>query len=71
MQSFHGRRRGDTTVEAIYWDGVTDYTQHQNLTQPGPEVGEEEEEDKRLDDFGEWLDNQQNLPPEFQLQVGS
>jgi RNA recognition motif-containing protein len=48
-------------IEASYWDGVTDYT-----------VRNEEQESKdtetRLDEFGNWLDNQE-LPEEFQLQV--
>ena len=50
-------------VEASYWDGVTDYTAH-NAEQ------EERENEKRLDQFGDWLENQE-LPEEFKLQVES
>lgn len=53
-------------IEAIYWDGVTDYT-----TLPGDEVKELEEEEKRHDDFGNWIDSQDELPPELQLQVAA
>lgn len=50
-------------IEASYWDGVTDYTAH-NAEQ------EERENEKRLDQFGDWLENQE-LPEEFKLQVES
>ena len=52
---------GGKELEAVYWDGVTDYTVR--------DLEKEEEETKeRLDEFGSWLDNQE-LPDEFQLQV--
>mmetsp|Transcript_47743 Transcript_47743/g.116228 ORF Transcript_47743/g.116228 Transcript_47743/m.116228 type:complete len:342 (-) Transcript_47743:108-1133(-) len=51
-------------IEAIYWDGVTDYT-----TLPGDDLKEREDEDKRHDDFGNWLDSQEELPQELRLQV--
>ena len=50
-------------IEASYWDGVTDFTAH-NAEQ------EERETEKRLDQFGDWLENQE-LPEEFKLQVES
>ena len=56
--------RGAMIIEAIYWDGVTDYT-----SAPGHEIKEREEEDKRHDEFGTWLDSQEDLPPELRLQV--
>lgn len=52
------RNNVDLTIKAHFWDGVTDYT---NVTEE--EV--KEEENKRLDDFGEWIDNQE-VPEEFQ-----
>lgn len=48
-------------VEASYWDGVTDFTCR--------DVDREEKDTKkRLDEFGDWLDDQ-DLPEEFKLQV--
>ncbi|GMH51082.1 hypothetical protein TrLO_g3558 [Triparma laevis f. longispina] len=52
------RNNVDLTIKAHFWDGVTDYT---NVTEE--EV--KEEENKRLDDFGDWIDNQE-VPEEFQ-----
>jgi HIV Tat-specific factor 1 len=48
-------------VEASYWDGVTDYTCQDA-------VKDENETEKRLDEFGDWLENQ-DLPDEFHLKV--
>jgi hypothetical protein len=48
-------------VVASYWDGVTDYTCRDEVT-------EKKEAEKRLDEFGDWLENQ-DLPEEFQLKV--
>jgi hypothetical protein len=64
LQAWHGsvNERTKQKLEAIYWDGVTDYTQ-------GAHGEAEEEEEKRHDEFGEWLETQEDLPPEFQLQV--
>ena len=51
-------------VEASFWDGITDYTAG------GVEDAEKEmkETEKRLDKFGDWLEEQE-LPEEFQLRV--
>jgi len=49
-------------IDANYWDGVTDYTIHD-------EEKEIHETKKRHDEFGKWLDNQDDLPEEFKLQV--
>jgi RNA recognition motif-containing protein len=53
--------RNGRKVVASYWDGVTDYTCRDEVT-------EEKEAEKRLDEFGDWLENQ-DLPEEFQLKV--
>ncbi|GMH56738.1 hypothetical protein TrST_g10884 [Triparma strigata] len=62
VREMNGRRNWrnnpDLTVKAHFWDGVTDYT---NVTEE--EV--QEEEKKRLDEFGDWIDNQ-DVPEEFQ-----
>ena len=52
----------EKTVEASYWDGVTDYTVKDDEK-------EAQDAEKRLDEFGDWLENQE-LPEEFQLRVG-
>lgn len=59
-------RAKNVKIEAIYWDGVTDYT-----TLPCDEVKEQEEEKIRHDEFGSWLDSQEELPPELRLQVAT
>jgi HIV Tat-specific factor 1 len=53
-------------LKALYWDGVTDYTQSH---EEDPNTRHEEE--KRHDEFGKWLDDQEEegLPPELRLQV--
>ncbi|KAL7472207.1 hypothetical protein ACHAXS_012539 [Conticribra weissflogii] len=49
------------SVKASFWDGVTDYTMRDAEK-------EEKETEKRLDEFGDWLENQE-LPEEFKLRV--
>ncbi|KAL3792670.1 hypothetical protein HJC23_009398 [Cyclotella cryptica] len=63
VNRFNGQIRDDgkRKVEASYWDGVTDYT-------VVDEEKEAKEAEKRLDEFGDWLENQE-LPEEFQLRV--
>lgn len=62
VTKFNGKVwRNGRKVEASYWDGVTDYTCRDA-------VKEEKEAEKRLDEFGDWLENQ-DLPEEFHLKV--
>lgn len=61
IQEFQGKSIRGTIIESSYWDGVTDYTVR-NFDE------EEKDTEKRLDEFGNWLDNQE-LPEEFQLNV--
>jgi hypothetical protein len=56
--------RTDRPMEAMYWDGVTDYTKID-----GQEEKERQEEERRHEEFGNWLESQEELPPELQLQV--
>ncbi|KAL3823581.1 hypothetical protein ACHAXA_005562 [Cyclostephanos tholiformis] len=59
---FNGNVRSNgRKVEATYWDGVTDYTCRDIDS-------EEKDTEKRLDEFGDWLEDQ-DLPEEFKLQV--
>ena len=62
VTAFNGKIRNDgRTVEASFWDGVTDYTMRDAEK-------EEKETEQRLDEFGDWLENQE-LPEEFKLRV--
>ena len=58
--AFRGR-----TLKAAFWDGVTDYTRVAKEAEEKAEGGEE----KRIDAFGDWLEDQGELPPELQLRV--
>ena len=51
---------GHSKMEAIYWDGVTDYTSARGETK--------KDEEHRHEEFGKWIETQE-LPPELQLQV--
>ena len=55
-------------IQAMYWDGVTDYT-HQH----GDEERAQKEEEQRHDEFGKWLEEtqQEELPEELRLRVES
>lgn len=66
LQALNGspNPRTQENMEAIYWDGVTDYT-----TVAGDEEKEKEEEERRHEEFGDWLESQEELPPELQLQL--
>ena len=51
-------------TRSIYWDGVTDYT-----NKVANEQQKAKEEEKRLEDFGAWIDGQDELPEELRLQT--
>eukprot|EP00980_Cylindrotheca_fusiformis_P012408 scaffold3046_cov105-Cylindrotheca_fusiformis.AAC.7 len=63
IEAWNGKlnERTKKKMEAFYWDGVTDYTQKED-------DGDEEE---RHEEFGKWLEEQEELPPELQLQVAT
>ena len=62
VKSLNGKVRADgKRIEASFWDGTTDYTVVDTER-------EEKEDAKRLDQFGDWLE-EQDLPEEFQLRV--
>ena len=64
IAKYHGTMRRGRRIDASFWDGVTDYTMRE-------EEEEKKEEKKRLDEFGKFLDNQEELPEEFRLNVES
>jgi hypothetical protein len=61
VTEFNGRELNGRQIEALFWDGVTDYTVRN-------EEKEKEESERRQDDFGKWLESQE-LPEELRLQV--
>ena len=63
IEHYDGKEEGGRTIEAKFWDGVTDYTQR-NIEK------EAKDAETRLDSFGNWLDEQE-VPDEFKLQVES
>merc|ERR1711865_438803 len=66
LQALNGSLNPTTNlrVEAVYWDGITDYTKSE-----GDNKKEQEDEERRHEEFGNWLESQEDLPSEFQLQV--
>jgi len=52
----------ERTMEACFWDGVTDYTVRN-------EVKEAKEDEKRQEEFGNWLESQEDLPEELRLKT--
>ena len=61
----NGRFFSGKKIKAYYWDGKTDYT-----VSSKSEEQNDEEEDQRLNEFGDWLDkDQEDLPEEFQLRT--
>jgi hypothetical protein len=70
IKTMNGRYFGGRKLQCIYWDGVTDFTKtvYRDPTPSGPpgegppsvahHGDEEDDEDRRLDEFGDELDNQ-------------
>mmetsp|Transcript_4800 Transcript_4800/g.11284 ORF Transcript_4800/g.11284 Transcript_4800/m.11284 type:complete len:484 (-) Transcript_4800:206-1657(-) len=63
LKLMHGRFFAGRKLSCIYWDGVTDYTVR---AEDAP--GGEEKEEKRIEGFGDWIENQE-LPEDLQLRV--
>jgi hypothetical protein len=61
VHRFNGRMWRERRIEAIFWDGVTDYTVKD-------EIKEQLEEEKRQAEFGDWLESHE-LPEELRLQT--
>ena len=65
IKLMNGRFFSGKKIKAYYWDGKTDYTVSSSSSEQN-----EEEEDQRLNEFGDWLDkDQEDLPEEFQLRT--
>lgn len=72
IRLFDGRFYGGRKLRCFFWDGKTNYdvdsskSNSQNLHDDDNEIVES----KRLDEFGDWLDkDQEELPDEFKLRV--
>jgi HIV Tat-specific factor 1 len=68
IRLMHGRFFAGTQLKCFYWDGATNY----DITKESvAEMDKEEENEKaRLDEFGDWLEHEQDeLPEEFRLRV--
>ena len=61
IKAYHNIFIGGKRIEATFWDGVTDFTVRD-------EDKEAKEAEKRHEEFGEWLDQQQ-LPEHLKLRV--
>ena len=76
-----GRYFGGRRLRSMFWDGVTNYSDSSyygsiNSNTEGEGTNKVEsnigviDEDKRLEAFGDWLENEQeDLPEEFRLRV--
>jgi HIV Tat-specific factor 1 len=68
IRIMNGRFFAGRKIKCFFWDGVTNYSiVPQNIDE---EDEEEKIEKARLDEFGDWLDDEQDeLPEEFQLRT--
>ena len=66
IRAVHGRFFGGNQLKCYFWDGTTNFSQV-----PASVIEQEEkEEEARIDEFGDWLEKEQeNLPEEFQLKT--
>jgi HIV Tat-specific factor 1 len=68
VRVMNGRYFGGRKIRSFFWDGATNYSVSASAAEA--EAAAEEEEKERLDEFGDWLDSQQEeLPEEFALHV--
>lgn len=79
MNSLNGRNYNGTKIKSYYWDGVTNYSVVDTRRAAGADNGassgisevdkEDDDEEKRIDKFGQWLEStQDDLPDELKLQ---
>jgi HIV Tat-specific factor 1 len=59
VKLYNGRKWDQNKIDASYWDGITDFTVHDD---------EADDTEQRVEAFGQWLENQE-LPEEFKLKV--
>ena len=66
IQAFHGQTEWTgRPVQAIFWDGETDYSTLKD------EAKEQEEMEARHEEFGQWLEEQEDLPEELRLKTAN
>ena len=62
----NGRYFAGRHLKSFFWDGVTNYAE----STPMQQEAEEQEEMRALDEFGDWLDNEEeDIPDELKLRV--
>lgn len=70
IRTMNGRFFGGRQLKSFYWDGATNYSISSATTSAEAEDAEEKEEEKRLEEFGSWLEaEQEELPEEFRLRT--
>ncbi|CAB9519333.1 HIV Tat-specific factor 1 homolog [Seminavis robusta] len=70
VKAWHGRvfelfgndNNNNHTVQASFWDGVEDFTIRN-------EAAEQADMERRHDAFGDWIESQEELPPELRLKT--
>ena len=68
IKLMNGRYFGGKKILCFFWDGVTNYSVVVKSDQQEDE--EDKQEEHRLDEFGDWLEqNQEELPEEFMLRT--
>ena len=70
VRLFDGRMYDGRKLRCKFWDGVTDYTSQSvpSIENQNAAGGKVDLEESRLDEFGDWLENEQeDLPEEFRL----
>jgi HIV Tat-specific factor 1 len=68
IRLMNGRFFGGNKIKCYFWDGATNYSIVSSSVRENEE--EEKEEEERLNEFGDWLDQEQEeLPEEFQLKT--
>lgn len=68
IRVMNGRYFGGVKIKCYFWDGVTNYSIIATSDERAEEL--ENQEESRLNEFGDWLEKEQEvLPEEFQLRT--
>jgi HIV Tat-specific factor 1 len=68
IRLMNGRFFGGKKIKCYFWDGATNYSVVSSSVAENDE--EDKEEEERLNEFGDWLEHEQEeLPEEFQLKT--
>lgn len=68
IRLMNGRFFGGSKLKSYFWDGVANYSV--TAASEAAEEEQERQEESRLDEFGDWLENNdEELPEEFRLRT--